>query len=453
MEEGFDEADMNRYHVIQSVLDGRLKQVRAAEILDLSDRQVRSLCRRVEAEGPRGVLHRLKGQPSNRQLPPERLELALCALQDPLWHDFGPKFAQQQLSKRIQVRVGRETLRQLMIQVEHWQPRRRGARHRTWREPRPMVGMMTQLDGSDHDWFEGRAPRCVLITYVDDATSRLLYAVFVDVEDTLSLMRTTWTYLKRYGRPVEFYVDKDGIYRVNRQATVEEELRDEQPLSQFTRAMAQLGIRVNCAHSPQAKGRVERGFDTHQDRLVKELRLRGISTMEEANHYLEEHYIAEHNAAYARPSAEPGDAHRPLDRHDLRAILALHTPRVVHNDFTVRFQNRYFQLEREQPVCVRPKTQVTVEQRLDGTMRLVLQGRALRYRVIPARPQSPPREVRDIHRAHKRRHGKQRIDPFYRAFRPERSEVTNPPASALVDLSGGGVRRPTDYRPGSLVSR
>lgn len=388
MEEVFSEAEMNRYHIIRSVLEDRLKQVVAAKRLDLSDRQVRTLCGRVQEEGPRGIVHRLKGRPSNHQLPAERLELALCALQNPLWHDFGPKFAQQQLAKRLRLKIGRETLRQLMIQVEHCQPRHRGTTHRAWREPRPMLGMMTQLDGSDHDWFEGRAPRCALLTYVDDATSRLLYGRFVPVENTLNLMGATWTYVKRYGCPGELYVDKDGIYKVNRQASVEEELRDEQPLSQFTRAMTQLGVRVNCAHSPQAKGRVERGFDTHQDRLVKELRLRNISSIEEANRYLEDEYIAEHNAAYARPPARPGDAHRPLSpRHDLAAIFSIQKERLVHRDSVVRFASRFYLLAPGHGL--RPKTTVVVEKRLDGTMRIAHKGRYFAFKEVQTRPYLP----------------------------------------------------------------
>jgi len=254
-----------------------------------------------------------------------------------------------------------------------------------------------QLDGSDHAWFERRGPRCVLLLYIDDATSRLLDGEFVDVEDTLTLLRTTTTYLTRYGRPVAFYVDKDSISKVNRQPTIEEPLRDSEPLTQFTRAMRELGIEVIPAHSPQAKGRVERSFDTHQDRLVKELRLAGLSTMEAANRFLHEHYLTAHNARFAVEPANPTDAHRPLLKaHDLDAILSIQTTRTIERDFTLRLRNRFFQLLPQQPVRVRPGETVLIEQRLDGTIHLRSKGRYLTFTPI-AKP--APRRWRVAARA------------------------------------------------------
>jgi hypothetical protein len=213
--------------------------------------------------------------------------------------------------------------------------------------------VLVQLDGSDHDWFEGRAPRCVLLLFIDDATSRILYAEFIPVEDTLNLLRVTRSYLLRHGRPASFYVDKDSIYKINRQATVEEQLRDEQPLTQFTRAMKELDIEVIAAHSPQAKGRVERSFKTHQDRLVKELRLREISTPHEANAFLWKTYIPEHNARFAVEPASPANAHRSLLKsHRLDEILSVRSERTLLNDFTLRFQNQFFQILPEQSIRV-----------------------------------------------------------------------------------------------------
>jgi len=250
--------------------------------------------------------------------------------------------------------------------------------------------MLTQLDGSDHDWFEGRGPRCVLLIYIDDATSQILYGEFVHVEDTLTLLRSTKIYLEKLGRPVAFYVDKDSIYKINRQASIDEDLRDEQPMTQFTRAMGELGVAMIAADSPQAKGRVERGFDTHQDRLVKELRLRGISTMEAGNQYLWDGYIAEHNARYAVEPASSSNVHRPLlPDHDLDEILSLRTERAVFNDFTVRFRNRFFQILADQPVRVRPKDKILVEIRLDGSTHLRFKDCYLNFKTIPKRPERP----------------------------------------------------------------
>lgn len=246
--------------------------------------------------------------------------------------------------------------------------------------------MLTQLDGSDHDWFEGRGPRCALIIYIDDATSQILYGEFAKVEDTLTLMRTTKSYFEKWGRPVAFYVDKDSIYKVNRQASIDEELRDEYPMTQFTRAMDELGVAVIAADSPQAKGRVERGFDTHQDRLVKELRLRGISAMEAANRYLWDAYIPEHNARFSVEPESSSDVHKPLlAKHDLDEILSVRTERTVYNDFTVRYKKKFLQIFAGQ--SVRPKSKVLVETRLDGSMHVRHKDWYLNFKTLPKRPE------------------------------------------------------------------
>lgn len=373
--------DVDRLRVIRDVLDGKLTQIEAAALLKRSDRQIRRLCIKVRDRGNRGILHGLRGRLSNNRLEPELLEQVLSALHDPLWDGFGPTFAGEKLIEYYGLELGEGSVRKLMAKTGLWRVRHRGVRHRSWRPRRLCLGMLIQLDGSDHDWFEGRGPRCALLIYIDDATSRILYGEFVKVEDTLTLLRTTRTYLKRWGRPVAFYVDKDSIYKINRQASIDEQLRDENPTTQFTRAMKELEVEVICAHSPQAKGRVERGFHTHQDRLVKELRLRGISTMEEANRYLWDSYIPEHNARCEVEPANASNLHRPLlASHDLDEILSLRTERSVALDFTVRFDNRYFQLLAEQPVRVRPKDKVLIERRLDGSTHVRLNGSYLNFK-------------------------------------------------------------------------
>ena len=384
------DGDIDRLRVIRDVLGKKLAWKDAGQILGLSERQIGRLCVQVRQKGNRGILHGLIGQPSNHQLDPEMLGMALSALHNPLWEGFGPFFAKQKLADYCAISLSDTTVRKLMTVTDIWTPRRHGAKHRAWRERRACVGMLVQLDGSDHDWFEGRGPRCALLVYIDDATSRILHAEFVKVEDTLTLMRSTRTYLQRYGRPAAFYVDKDSIYNVNRQATIDEELRDIHPITQFTRAMTELGIKVILADSPQAKGRVERGFDTHQDRLVKELRLAGINNMEAGNVFLRESYIADHNAAYAVEPANKTDAHRPLlPDHNLDQILSLRTERSIFNDYTVRFRNRFFQLFEEQPVRIRPKDKIEIEIRLDGSTHLRAKGCYLRFKPIEKRPYRP----------------------------------------------------------------
>jgi hypothetical protein len=381
--------EADRLKVIHEVLAGKLKQGQAGREIKRSRRQVIRLCKRVRQEGHRGIIHGLRGRPSNHQLKPGLLREAL-ALVKVKYEDFGPTFANEKLQKLHGIEISTTALRRGMIEDGIWKAKKPQPKHRVWRKRRDCVGMLVQLDGSDHEWLEGRGPRCVLIVYIDDATSRILYAEFVHVEDTLTLMRTTKTYLLRYGRPIAYYVDKDSIYKVNRQATIEEELQDLDAITQFTRAMEELNIEVIPANSPQAKGRVERGFLTHQDRLVKELRLASISNIEAANKFLWEVYIPDHNARCTVDPANHTDAHRPLLKsHRLDEILSLRTERSVFNDFTLRFQNRFFQVLPDQPVRIRPKSKVLVEIRLDGSTHLRFKDQYLRFKPIAKRPYKP----------------------------------------------------------------
>lgn len=397
--------DIDKARVIRNVLDHKLTQLAAAEILGLSDRQVRRLCVAVRSRGNRGILHGLLGQSSNNQGDPEMLGMALSALHNPRWWGFTAVYAQQKLASLHGIVLSDATVRKLMTMTELWKPRRPKATHRAWRERRPCVGMLVQLDGSEHDWFEGRGPKCALLVYIDDATSRILHAEFVSVEDTLNLMRSTGSYLRKHGRCVAFYVDKDSIYTVNRQATIDEELRDGNPITQFTRAMTELDIEVILAHSPQAKGRVERSFDTHQDRLVKELRLASIDDMTAGNTFLRDVYVDDHNARFAVDPASPTNAHRPLfANHRLDQILSRRTTRSIANDYTVRFEKRFFQVCEDQPVRIAPKDKIEIEIRLDGTTHLRAKGAYLRFKPIEKRPYMP-------HLAAQPSRGKQYDDP------------------------------------------
>ena len=381
--------EIDKLKVIHEVLQKRLKQRQAARQLGLGTRQVIRLCKRVRREGNRGLIHRLRGLPSNHQLQAGLLDQALNKVKT-LYRDFGPTFANEKLKKIHGIVLSDSRLRCGMIQAHLWTPHKHKVKHRAWRERRACVGELEQLDGSDHPWFEDRGPRCVLLIFIDDATSRILYGQFIPVEDTLNLLAAAKAYLLLHGRPLAFYVDKDSIYKINRQATIEEQLRDEQPLTQFTRAMKELGIEVLAAHSPQAKGRVERGFDTHQDRLVKELRLAGISTMEAANPFLKDVYIPDHNARCAVEPANHTDAHRPLlPAHRLDEILSIRTERVVGNDFTLRYHNQFFQISPAQTVRVRPKDTVLVEIRLDGSTHLRFKDHYLRFKPIAKRSYKP----------------------------------------------------------------
>lgn len=422
--------ERDRLHIIRNVREGRITQAEAARLLRRSERQVRRLCARVRDKGERSLVHGLHGRLSNHRLDEELLGQALSALHQPLWEGFGPVFAREKLEELCGIELGKTTVRKLMIGTHLWEACRRGARHRSWRERRPRVGMMVQLDGSPHDWFEGRGPRCTLIIYIDDANSSVHYGEFVDEEATLTLMRTTKAYLLQEGRPGEFYVDKDSIYNVNRPANAEEQLSGKDPITQFTRAMGELGIQVILAGSPQAKGRVERGFLTHQDRLVKELRLAGISTMEEANKFLREIYIPKHNRSYAVDPAEPVNVHRPiLPSHDLDAILSIQEDRQVHNDSVVRYENRFLLLAEGHGL--RPKTKVVVQERLDGTLRIARQGRYFEFKQVCARPHVPEQLRRAKPKTVATAHSRLPRNPFF-AGPAVSDKPRSAPASAVL---------------------
>lgn len=378
--------EIDKLKVIQNTIDGKLTWPQAAEILSISERQVGRLCAQVREEGNRGVIHGLKGLPSNNKLP-EAVTRKAISLVTQHFPDFGPTLANEHLFDDYEVRVSTNTLRKLMIGAGLYDPKAYKPKHRTWRERRSCVGMLVQLDGSEHDWFEGRGPKCALLVFIDDATSRILYARFITVEDTVNLMRSTKDYLKINGRPVAIYVDKDSIYKINRQASIDEELRNAMPLSQFTRAMGELGVEMIFANSPQAKGRVERGFRTHQDRLVKELRLAGISDMAAANRFLETFYIAKHNEKFAVAPASRINAHRPLLKaHRLEGILCVKLNRTLANDYTLRFDNKFFQVTKDQDIRIRPRDIVTIEEWMDGSIHLKLKGVYLRYKCIDKAP-------------------------------------------------------------------
>lgn len=378
--------EIDKLKVIQNTTDGNLTWPQAAEILSLSERQIGRLCARVREDGNRGVIHGLKGLPSNNKLPEALIEEAIGFVNQ-YYSDFGPTLANEHLFDDHKIRVSTNTLRKAMIVAEIYKPKSYKPKHRNWRERRACVGMLVQLDGSEHDWFEGRGPKCALLVFIDDATSRILYARFITVEDTINLMRRTKEYLRINGRPVAIYVDKDSIYKINRQASIDEELRDAMPLSQFTRAMGELGVEMIFANSPQAKGRVERGFRTHQDRLVKELRLAGISDMAAANKFLETFYIAKHNEKFAVAPASRINAHRPLLKtHRLDEILCVKLNRTLANDYTLRFDNKFFQVTKDQDIRIRPRDIVTIEEWLDGSRHLKFKGVYLRYKNINKLP-------------------------------------------------------------------
>ena len=338
--------ETERITVLDNLIAKRVKQKHAAMQLGISVRQVRRLMKRYKQEGIGGLTHKSRGCISNRALSADQRKRIVFLLQKE-YPDFGPTLAAEKLFERDSIPVSKETVRKLMIQEQLWKAKqqKRGTIH-TYRERRSCVGELVQLDGSPHPWFEQRAEPCTLIAYIDDATSRIMDGEFVDYEGTFNLFSATEQYLLTHGKPVAFYVDKHSTFKVNRQATIEEELKDLMPQSQFGRALMQLRIELIFAHSSEAKGRVERLFETLQDRLVKELRLEGVSTKTEGTRYFREVYIPKHNAKFAVLPKDPTNVHRALESSDdLSRIFTVQSYRHISKVLVVQYKNTRYQLD------------------------------------------------------------------------------------------------------------
>ena len=371
--------ELRRLHVIQRVLEGGLKQVEAAEILSLSFRHIRRVVKRVRGEGERGIVHRLRGRPSNRKIP-DQLKDKVIKLYRKIYKGFGPTLASEKLLERDGVRLSDETLRGWLLETGDWKRVRKGKKHRQWRERKGYRGEMVQMDGSHHRWFEDRGDPCVLMGYIDDATGDT-FGGFYDHEGTMPAMDSFKRYIRKRGLPLKVYLDKHSTYKSTAKATIEEQLEGVEPLSEFERALKELGVEVSHAHSPQAKGRIERLFRTFQDRVIKEMRLRGIKTIEEGNQFLEK-YLPLYNKRFSVRPREKDDVHRPLPRGvDLNAILCIKTERTLRNDFTVAHNHQLYQIEEATKA-----SKVIVQDRMDGSMKVTYQGRALRFKEITERP-------------------------------------------------------------------
>ncbi len=378
--------ELRNLHVIRKVLEKEISQGEASRILGLSSRQVRRIVKRVRVEGDRGVVHKSRGRPSNRRIG-DGIRGKVIELYRSQYGDFGPTLAAEKLWERDQVRVHDETLRLWLIESGDWEERRRRRAHRGWRERKHHLGEMVQMDGSHHDWFEGRGPECVLMGYIDDATGKA-FGRFYGYEGTVPAMDSFKRYAKKYGLPVCLYVDRHTTYKSPAKPSIQDELENRVPLSEFERALRELGVRVRHAYSAQAKGRVERLFKTFQDRLVKEMRLRGVRTVDEGNSFLKE-YLPVYNRRFSVRPQEGGNLHRPLPKgFNLESVLCIKTERTRRNDFTVAQNGKLYQIEDKTRAA-----RVMVHERIDGSLKMFYQGQALRFREITTRPlkeEKPP---------------------------------------------------------------
>ena len=383
---GMSQRERDRLKVLDEVEHGHLRQAEAGERLQLSDRQVRRLLVRVRAEGDRAVVHRLRGRPSNRKFP-AAYEQRLLGRVRQRYADFGPTLAAEHLASD-DLAVSRETLRRWMAEAGLWQPRRRRLQHvHVWRERRACFGELVMWDTSEFAWLEERGgPQLQLIALIDDATSRL-WARLVEHDSTEENLRTLEGWLRQYGRPVAFYTDKSGLFTVNRPPQLDEELRGEPPLTQIGRALRELDIRWIPAHSPQAKGRIERGFGTLQDRLVKEMRLAGVQTLEQANRFLEEVFLPQWEQRFTVTPRRSRDAHRRLGReHRLGQILSVRITRTVAQDHTVSCDGQRWGVPREAVRAGLRGERVEVERRLDDSHWLRYRGGYLPLMACPNAP-------------------------------------------------------------------
>jgi hypothetical protein len=373
--------ERDRLRVLRDVKEGRFSQVKAAELVKLTVRQLRRLQQRWRQEGDGALVHRLRGQPSNHRHDRVLKKKVLQAYRR-RYADFGPTFACEKLATEGLV-VAVNTLRRWLLAEGLWQRQRRRERHRRRRPRRSCFGELVQMDTSLHDWLEGRGEDMVLLSMIDDATSRVL-ARFYPGDTVEAHFDLLGRWLQLRGRPRALYTDRHGIFEAHKKGQP-----DYEGQTQFSRALAELDVDLIKARSPQAKGRVERSFGTAQDRWVKELRLAKAKTIADANEVLER-LLPDHNRRFGVAAAEAGDAHRPLGTgHHLAAILSIQEQRVVANDYTIRFENRLYQLDK--PIYPGERGgKVSIELRLDGTMAIRFGNRYLNYREIPTRSTASP---------------------------------------------------------------
>jgi len=373
---------------------GELGLKKASELMGLSYRQAKRIWRRYREGGDAGLTHRLRGQASGRARSAAFKKKALARYVEG-YRDFGPTLAAEHLGAEGIV-VAAETLRRWLLGEGLWQRKRKRQKHRQWRQRKEHAGELVQMDGSHHDWFEGRREKAVLMVMVDDASSRVM-ARFSEQETTVAAYAVFAEYVRRYGRPVALYVDRDSIYRTEREPELAEQLRGQQPLTQFARAMQALEVQLVFAYSPQAKGRVERNHGTLQDRLIKEMRLAGIKSLEKANQFLEERFLPAYNARFMVRPAAPADLHRPVGMAPLQEALSWEESRLVRQDWTVLWNNRWLQLSADNAPLELAGRQVIVREKLDGQLEILRGARKLPFKELPARPPraNPPRGAMD----------------------------------------------------------
>jgi len=369
--------ELSRLEVLRDLAGGRLTVAAAGEILGLERRQVLRLSKAYQVQGATALISKKRGRPSNRQMP-DSLKLQALEIIRQRYNDFGPTLAAEKLREVHGITVGRETLRLWMLEAGLWADRvkRRGRVYQP-RYRRECVGELVQVDGSEHWWFEDRGPQCTLLVYIDDATSRLMHLQFVQSESTFAYFNATQRYLEQHGKPVALYTDKHAVFRLNKPSGLHGD-----GLTQFGRALKALNIEIICANSSQAKGRVERANKTLQDRLVKELRLAGICTMEDGNAFLPT-FLADYNARFAKAPFNDKDLHRPMVPQDrLDEAFTWRAERTLSLSLTIQYDNILFMLEPTEFAQSAVHKRVEVVDFPDGRLEVRYKGRSMPYRTF-----------------------------------------------------------------------
>lgn len=390
--------ELSRYDIIKKCLDGHLDTPSAAKMIKVTSRQIRRMKSKVRKFGAKGLVHGNRGRPSNRSIPIEIIGQAKYYL-NKYYSDFKPTFAAEKLLENHQIKLSGEKVRHIMASLHLWQikPKKVNREHRQWRPRKESFGEMEQFDGSYHRWFEYRGEPCCLLASIDDATGKITKAEFTDSESVINVFKFWSSYIHESGKPNSIYLDRYSTYtnthhKPTRHQNYQE---DAEYLTQFQRAMRELNINLITAHSPQAKGRAERLFETLQDRLIKEMRLKGIDNVNEANEYLAKEFIPKFNQRFSVPAIKKDNLHQKLteqEQNQLTSIFSVHDQRYVNNDFTVRFKNSWYQITKDQPTLVCRKDKVQTEEHLNGEIKLSLKGHYLNYKILPERP--VPQKIR-----------------------------------------------------------
>jgi len=378
--------EADRINIMNKLVSGEITAKYAAQVIYLSIRQVRRLKLRYVKDGAKGLIHKSRGRQGNRSIPKEIMEKALTVIKDK-YCDFGPTLALEKLKEQGEVPFERETLRKTMIAEGLWKSKRRKyvVIHQS-RKRRDREGELIQADGSPHAWFEKRGTYCNLLVFIDDATGKLKHLQFVKEEKTNDYFRAMYSYIRAYGKPLALYVDKHSIFKTTRFGSglsgIDDSLKD----TQFTKAMRELGIELICANSPQAKGRVEKVNRTLQDRLVKEMRLKGINNMEEGNKYLSS-FIKMFNEKFAVDPASKENAHRPLlVSENLKEILVKKEVRILSKNLEFQYGNKLYQVKTERALYALRHAPIVVNEDWDGLVKVYYKGKELKVEVVERLP-------------------------------------------------------------------